>query len=195
MNASPLDQILAVRQIAYLVIDSTWRILELSPAINQFAAMPEALQLGRDVRDGLPELLDWADWFANPQLEPERLELFGLVRTDTESQQGDSLSQSLPESSTGICRYFDLYAMRDAAVPERYFIVLEDDTAKRRQTEATFQQQFQQALLLKQITQEIRQSLDSQQIFQTAAGHFPSSWMKFDKKHRDKLVQEQKTAT
>ena len=169
MNASLLDQILAVRQIAYLVIDSTWRILELSPDINQFAAMPEALQLGRDVRDGLPELLDWADWFANPQLEPERLELFGLVRTDTESQQGDSLSQSLPESSTGICRYFDLYAMRDAAAPERYFIVLEDDTAKRRQIEATFQQQFQQALLLKQITQEIRQSLDSQQIFQTAA--------------------------
>jgi hypothetical protein len=27
------------------------------------------------------------------------------------------------------------------------------------------------------------------------SGHFPSSWMKFDKKHRDKLVQEQKTAT
>jgi hypothetical protein len=27
------------------------------------------------------------------------------------------------------------------------------------------------------------------------SGHFPSSWMKFDKKHRDKLVQERKTAT
>jgi len=24
------------------------------------------------------------------------------------------------------------------------------------------------------------------------SGHFPSSWMKFDKKHRDKLKQEQK---
>jgi len=27
------------------------------------------------------------------------------------------------------------------------------------------------------------------------SGHFPSSWMKFDKKHRDKLVQERKTTT
>jgi len=27
------------------------------------------------------------------------------------------------------------------------------------------------------------------------SGHFPSSWMKFDKKHQDKLVAERKTTT
>jgi len=27
------------------------------------------------------------------------------------------------------------------------------------------------------------------------SGHFPSSWMKFEKKHRDKLVEERKTTT
>jgi len=27
------------------------------------------------------------------------------------------------------------------------------------------------------------------------SGHFPSSWMKFDKKHRDKLAAERKATT
>jgi PAS domain S-box-containing protein len=43
------------------------------------------------------------------------------------------------------------------------------DITKRKQVEIALQQQFQRALLLKQITQEIRQSLDSNQIFQTTA--------------------------
>jgi PAS domain S-box-containing protein len=38
-----------------------------------------------------------------------------------------------------------------------------------RESEAALQRQFNRALLLKQITQEIRQSLDSKQIFQTTA--------------------------
>ena len=38
-----------------------------------------------------------------------------------------------------------------------------------RESEAALQQQFNRALLLKQITQEIRQSLDTKQIFQTTA--------------------------
>ena len=40
---------------------------------------------------------------------------------------------------------------------------------KRKQAEISLQQQLQRSLLLKQITQEIRQSLDAQQIFQTTA--------------------------
>ncbi|HEY9707333.1 MAG TPA: PAS domain S-box protein, partial [Oculatellaceae cyanobacterium] len=43
------------------------------------------------------------------------------------------------------------------------------DITQRKQAENALQQQFQRALLLKQITQEIRQSLDSHQIFQTTA--------------------------
>ncbi|MEB3337319.1 MAG: GAF domain-containing protein, partial [Leptolyngbyaceae bacterium] len=47
-------------------------------------------------------------------------------------------------------------------------IVIRDIT-KRQQTEAALQRQVNHAFLLKQITQEIRQSLDTKQIFQTTA--------------------------
>ncbi|MFP5271317.1 GAF domain-containing protein [Coleofasciculus sp.] len=43
------------------------------------------------------------------------------------------------------------------------------DLTERQQAEAALQQQLQRSLLLKQITQDIRQSLDAQQIFQTTA--------------------------
>ena len=43
------------------------------------------------------------------------------------------------------------------------------DITKRKQAEIALQQQFQRALLLKRITQEIRQSLDTEQIFHTTA--------------------------
>lgn len=43
------------------------------------------------------------------------------------------------------------------------------DITERKQAELALQQQFQRALLLKKITQKIRQSLDSQEIFQTTA--------------------------
>jgi len=43
------------------------------------------------------------------------------------------------------------------------------DLSERKQAEAALQQQLQRSLLLKQITQDIRQSLDAQQIFQTTA--------------------------
>ncbi|MEM5838760.1 GAF domain-containing protein, partial [Pediococcus acidilactici] len=40
---------------------------------------------------------------------------------------------------------------------------------KRKQAESALQQQFHHALLLKQISEEIRQNLDTEHIFQTAA--------------------------
>ncbi|MEQ8961341.1 MAG: response regulator, partial [Coleofasciculus sp. C2-GNP5-27] len=43
------------------------------------------------------------------------------------------------------------------------------DLSERKQAEAALQQQLQRSLLLKKITQDIRQSLDAQQIFQTTA--------------------------
>jgi PAS domain S-box-containing protein len=43
------------------------------------------------------------------------------------------------------------------------------DTTKRKQAEAALQQQLQRTLLLKRITEEIRSSLDIQQIFRTAS--------------------------
>ena len=46
---------------------------------------------------------------------------------------------------------------------------LQTEITERQQVETALQQQFKQALLLKQITSAIRQNLDSQHIFQTAA--------------------------
>ena len=50
-----------------------------------------------------------------------------------------------------------------------HYIGVQTDTTERKRTEDALQRQFQRTLLLKQITQEIRQSLDSQQIVQTTA--------------------------
>ena len=59
--------------------------------------------------------------------------------------------------------------VRDAEGRLTHYIGVQTDTTERKQTEDALQRQFQRTLLLKQITQEIRQSLDSQQIVQTTA--------------------------
>lgn len=50
-----------------------------------------------------------------------------------------------------------------------HYVGIQTDVTERKRTEEALKQQYQRALLLKQITQDIRQSLDTQQIFQTAA--------------------------
>lgn len=59
--------------------------------------------------------------------------------------------------------------VRDAEGRLTHYIGVQTDTTERKRTEDALQRQFQRTLLLKQITQEIRQSLDSQQIVQTTA--------------------------
>ena len=59
--------------------------------------------------------------------------------------------------------------VRDTEGRLTHYIGVQTDTTERKQTEDALQRQFQRTLLLKQITQEIRQSLDSQQIVQTTA--------------------------
>ncbi|MBW4537879.1 MAG: PAS domain S-box protein [Myxacorys chilensis ATA2-1-KO14] len=50
-----------------------------------------------------------------------------------------------------------------------HYVGIQTDISDRKRTEEALRRQYQRALLLKQLTQEIRQSLDTQQIFQTAA--------------------------
>ncbi len=59
--------------------------------------------------------------------------------------------------------------VRDSEGRLTHYIGVQTDTTERKRTEDALQRQFQRTLLLKQITQEIRQSLDSQQIVQTTA--------------------------
>jgi PAS domain S-box-containing protein len=59
--------------------------------------------------------------------------------------------------------------VRDAQGQVTHYVGIQTDVTERKHTEEALRRQYQRALLLKQITQEIRQSLDTQQIFQTAA--------------------------
>lgn len=62
-----------------------------------------------------------------------------------------------------------LLAHYDANGKVEIFSTIARDITESKATEAMLQRQFKHALLLKQITDEIRQSLDSRQIFETAA--------------------------
>lgn len=61
------------------------------------------------------------------------------------------------------------YEARIVACSDQEALAIVRDITDRKQAEAALQQQFQRALLLKQITEELRQSLDAAQIFQTTA--------------------------
>ncbi|MGV0025107.1 PAS domain S-box protein [Phormidesmis priestleyi] len=59
--------------------------------------------------------------------------------------------------------------VRDAQGRLTHYVGVQTDTTERKQAEDALQRQYQRTLLLRQITQEIRQSLDTQQIVQTTA--------------------------
>ena len=59
--------------------------------------------------------------------------------------------------------------VRDAQGQPLYFVALIQDITERKRIQEALKRQLQQTLLLKQITQEIRRSLDPKTIFQTAA--------------------------
>jgi PAS domain S-box-containing protein len=59
--------------------------------------------------------------------------------------------------------------VRDAQGRLTHYIGVQTDTTERKRAEDALQRQYQRTLLLRQITQEIRQSLDTQQIVQTTA--------------------------
>ncbi|KAM3098791.1 PAS domain S-box protein [Phormidesmis sp. 146-35] len=59
--------------------------------------------------------------------------------------------------------------VRDAQGRLTHYVGVQTDTTERKRAEDALQRQYQRTLLLRQITQEIRQSLDTQQIVQTTA--------------------------
>lgn len=61
------------------------------------------------------------------------------------------------------------FEARLSSLPNQQALVVVREITERKQVEMALQRQVHHALLLKQITQEIRQSLDAQQIFQTTA--------------------------
>ncbi len=59
--------------------------------------------------------------------------------------------------------------VRELSGEPKYFVKIVEDISDRRLAQEALQRQIDRALLLKQITTEIRQSLDAKQIFETAA--------------------------
>jgi PAS domain S-box-containing protein len=62
-----------------------------------------------------------------------------------------------------------LSLVREPSGAPKYFVAIVEDISDRRRAQEAIQRQIDRALLLKQITTEIRQSLDANQIFATAA--------------------------
>lgn len=75
------------------------------------------------------------------------------------------------QSKTGILYWLDttIVPFLDSNGEPFQYLSIRLDITKRKQAQEELKQQLEQALLLKQITQKIRQDLDTQQIFQTTA--------------------------
>lgn len=110
---------------------------------------------------------DDQQFVAFAQIQLKHPEAF-LAQVQASYEQVTTVSYSLVELKDGRC--FERYAQPQRIDQEIIGTVISyRDITQRRQTEAVLKQQFQRALLLKQITEEIRQSLDTQRIFATAA--------------------------
>ena len=171
-----LKNFLTLRQMKYVIVQPDWIITDWSAAADRFTVAP--LQAGSDCRLALPELTEYAeDWTAI--VLGQRTD---LVVPEIERQPSVSQPSTL---------YFDLSVLSDREAGHPVLVILLEDVTSRVQAEhllrqkesaeaallkqtneisrsqQLLQQQIFQARIIKQITQEIRQSLDAQKIFQT----------------------------
>lgn len=106
------------RQMEYLVVDESFRILDISEQVQQFAEHATQVQLGKDIRDSFPELIGFEDILtAVLQGKQDIFELKGIARVS-------ECSQPL---------YIDIYAIGDRdenTFQQNLIILLEDVTEK-----------------------------------------------------------------
>ena len=57
-----LEKFCAGRGLEYLKVDDHWRIQEISDDLQRFESAPETLGIGKDIREFLPELLEWEEF-------------------------------------------------------------------------------------------------------------------------------------
>jgi diguanylate cyclase (GGDEF)-like protein/PAS domain S-box-containing protein len=97
MNAL-VNKLLSLRRIEYLAIDRLLKIQQKSFKIQEFADIPEQVEIGKDVRDSFPELIGMESILA------EILE---------EKQQSFHLKSIKRERNDGCSIYLDLYIFSD----------------------------------------------------------------------------------
>ncbi|MGA7936368.1 MAG: PAS domain S-box protein, partial [Kovacikia sp.] len=99
-----------------------------------------------------------------------------VLPLDVAEQIVQTIGQALETDKTQVIEYqisqageMHDYEARIVACEENKALAIVRDISDRKRAEAALQKQYQRALLLKQITDELRQTLDTQQIFQTTA--------------------------
>lgn len=160
-------------------------------------ALWESQQLLRAIIDAVPAMINAKDLQSRYMLmNTYQAQLYGTTTTEAIGKTaGDLLGQSYGEYTSSLDQrvftageslplyeeeYRDVYGqfhtwlttkvpLKNQAGECRGLVTIAVDITDRKLAKAALEQQLQRAILLKQITEEIRSSLDPQQIFQTAA--------------------------
>ena len=136
---NPLFQkFLAQHRMEYLTLDEDLIILETSVGVQRFADAPEEVDLGKDVREGFPEIFGMEDaLIAVMSGQESSMELKGLGRF----------------SNPKYPLYFDIYAMEniDDRSPGRLIIFFEDVTETMDMKQKLVQRSNRTNLLLNQL--------------------------------------------
>ena len=162
-----VKKILAPRRIEYVEIDRNFRVVEASIGAQRFADRDRELQLGRDVRPGIPELVGLEDILGEILAgDREDFELKGIAR----------------ELNTDSTLYFDLYLINneEEGVPSASasgVMLFIEDVTERTLMEQTLTQRTNEAALLyealaaaKDYTDKIVQHMADALVVTTFAG-------------------------
>jgi PAS domain S-box-containing protein len=131
--------------LEYLKVDEHWRIQEISDGVQRFVIAPDTLQLGQDIRQFLPELIEY------------ELDLMSVLAQETPHFQLKKISRLVLNQPP---IYFDLWAIASPASPEgdrpnQWVMFLEDVTESILRAEQIIKQDKQINFLLKKVETDL----------------------------------------
>ncbi|MGB3692699.1 MAG: hypothetical protein WA865_16655 [Spirulinaceae cyanobacterium] len=131
---SLFDKLISLPDIEYLTIDGEFKLANLSSGVNTFADKPAQVELGKDARQGFPELVGAEDAIR---------EILIGQRTSFECK---GIARILAD---GTPLYFDLYIFRDQyKKKDQELIVFFEDMTEKMNMEQTVVQATNEAMLL-----------------------------------------------
>ncbi|WP_334899145.1 PAS domain S-box protein [Nostoc sp.] len=151
-----LDAFIASAPIGITLLDSQLRFLVINEALAEINGVSAAEHFGKTLREIVPDLA------------PQQEQIFQHVLTTGESVLDFEVSGKTAKfpgvERTWLASYFPIQSRTSQPIGIGIIIV---EITDRKQTQEALKQQLRQTVLLKQITQQIRQSLDTKKIFQT----------------------------